>query len=233
MHIQRTPPNATDIAAYTDVFRPATSTSKALIALGANAKRESIRADVGRHLQANYQPPAAETKIVVNKSKTHVNPYFDVWAWSNQILEWAGPEDGTEKIKHSHAILPVLYHHFGCVCPSYESLEVIRQVAKGRKVVDMGSGNGYWTYMLRRMEPPSKKEKKVEVVPVDSGMSEWRTMWVGDTVQTDGEKWLRQHQGAPEAVLLLVYPTVGNEFTSKMIRAYSMRSFFLSFCFRA
>lgn len=220
MRVQRDPPNATDIAAYTDVFRPTTSTSKALIALGANARRESIRADVAKHLQANYHPPAAETKIVVNKCKTHVNPYFDVWAWSNQILEWAGPEDGTEKIKHSHAILPVLYHHFGCVCPSYEGLEIIRQIAKGRKVVDMGSGNGYWTYMLRRMEPPSKKEKKVDVLPVDNGMSEWRTMWVGDTVQTDGEKWLKQHQGAAEAVLLLVYPTVGNEFTSKMIKAY-------------
>lgn len=120
----------------------------------------------------------------------------------------------------SHAILPVIYHHFGCVCPSYEALELIRQVSKGRPVLDVGSGNGYWTYMLRRMEPGGKKEKKMEVVPIDSGMSEWRTMWVGDTLETDGAKWLQEHEGRKDAVLLLIYPNTGDEFTSKMIKAY-------------
>ncbi|EMC96803.1 hypothetical protein BAUCODRAFT_46023, partial [Baudoinia panamericana UAMH 10762] len=213
-------PNATDVAAYTDVFRPSTSTAKALTALASNAKKGSIRADVAKHLQTHHHPPSASTGIVVNKSKTHVNPYFDLWAWTNQNLEWGGPEEGTAKIKISHAMLPVIYHHFGCVCPSYEALEIIRQLARGRRVLDVGSGNGYWTYMLRRMEPGSKKERKLEVVPVDSGMSEWRTLWVGDTVEADGAKYLQQQDGGKEEVLLLVYPTVGNEFTSKMIRAY-------------
>jgi hypothetical protein len=193
-----------------------------LTGLAANAKKGSVRADVAKHLQSHYHPPAAETKLVVSKSKskTHVNPYFDVWAWSNQNLEWGGPEENTINVKHSHAILPILYHHFGCVCPSYESLELIRQVARGRRVVDLGSGNGYWTYMLRRMEPVSKKEKKLGVLPVDNGLSEWRVMWVGDTIQADGEKWLQQNKGAPDDVMLLVYPMVGNEFTKKMIQAY-------------
>ena len=70
------------------------------------------------------------------------------------------------------------------------------------------------------MEPVSKKEKKLEVVPIDNGMSEWRTLWVGDTVQADGVQYLQEHDGGKDAVLLLVYPTVGNEFTSKMINAY-------------
>ena len=84
----------------------------------------------------------------------------------------------------------------------------------------MGSGNGYWTYMLRRLE---QGEKKLQVSPVDNGLSEWRTMWVADTVEMDGMKWLNQHQGAKDAMLLLVYPNTGEDFTSKMIKAYSRR----------
>lgn len=221
MCAQRSPPPAAlDIAAYTEIFRPTTSTAKALTALASNAKKDSVRADVARHLRAHYHPPAAERGLVVPRNKNHVNPYFDLWAWTNQTLEWAGPDDTTASIKHSHAILPILYHHFGCVCPSYESLELIRQLARGRRIVDLGSGNGYWTYMLRRIEPANKKEKRLEVVPVDNGMSEWRVMWVGDTAQADGEQWLKQNHGAVDAVLLLVYPSVGNDFTSKMIRSY-------------
>ena len=82
----------------------------------------------------------------------------------------------------------------------------------------MGSGNGYWTYMLRRLE---QGKKKLEVIPVDSGMSEWRTMWVPDTVEADGVKWLKQNNGGKDDVLLLVYPNTGEDFTSKMIKAYS------------
>lgn len=191
-----------------------------MTALGSNAKKGSVRADIAKHLQSHYHPASPTSKLIVNKSKSHVNAYFDLWAWTNQSLEWGGPEEQTVNVKMSHAILPVLYHHFGCVCPSYEALELIRQVSRGRAVLDIGSGNGYWTYTLRRMDPASKKEKKMEVVPIDNGMSEWRTVWVGDTLQADGAEYLQQHDGGKDAVLLLVYPTVGNEFTSKMIKAY-------------
>ncbi|KAK5175394.1 uncharacterized protein LTR77_000533 [Saxophila tyrrhenica] len=210
-------PTATDIAAYTDIFRPTTSTSKALNALASNAKKESIRADVAKHLQAFYEPPSVDRGLAVNKNKNHVNPYFDVWAWTNQNIEWAGPEAGTARVRHSHAILPILYHHFGCVCPSYEGLALISQLAKGRTIVDLGSGNGYWTYMLRRQE---QGKRKLNVVPVDNGMSEWRTVWIDDTVEMDGTKWLKQQQGAPDTLLLLVYPNTGDDFTGKMIKAY-------------
>lgn len=175
--------------------------------------------DVAKHLQALYQPPSADKKLTVPKNKSHVNPYFDVLAWSNQNLEWCGPEATTEKIKISHALLPVLYHHFSCVCPSFECLELIRLVAKGRPIVDVGSGNGYWTYMLRRMKDG---KKNLEVVPVDNGLSDWRTLWVPDTVEMDGVEWLRRHDGGKEHVLLLVYPQVSYDFTSKTINAYRM-----------
>lgn len=93
-------------------------------------------------------------------------------------------------------------HHFGCAVPSYESLEILRIVADGRAVVDMGSGNGYWAFMLR--------QHGVDVKPVDNAQSEWRANWVSDTTITDGPKWLTKNSaGGKDLVLLMVYPVVG------------------------
>ena len=96
--------------------------------------------------------------------------------------------------------------------PSYESLEVIKQIARGRTVVDLGSGNGYWTYMLRRLG--------VSVQAVDNLQSQWRTVWIGDTVVKNGDRYLKEGKGCKEMVLLLVYPIVGAEFTERVIEAY-------------
>jgi hypothetical protein len=106
------------------------------------------------------------------------------------------------------------------VCPSFEALEIIRVVAKGRGVVDVGSGNGYWTYMLRRMKQDGKGAKNLEVVPVDNGLSDWRTLWVADTVEIDGAEWLRKNDGGKGHMLLMVYPQVSHDFTAKTIKAY-------------
>jgi hypothetical protein len=103
------------------------------------------------------------------------------------------------------------------VCPSFEALEVVRVLAKGRGIVDVGSGNGYWTYMLRRMKDG---KKNLEVVPVDNGLSDWRTLWVPDTVEMDGAEWLKRREGGKGHVLLLVYPQVSGDFTAKTIKAY-------------
>ena len=106
-------------------------------------------------------------------------------------------------------------HHFGCAVPSYEGLEVIRQVAaagKKRDVIEIGSGNGYWTYMLRR--------QGMEVKAVDNLQSEYRTLWISDTIVKDGEKFLKDENGGMDAVLLLVYPVVGAGFTAKVLDAY-------------
>jgi hypothetical protein len=107
------------------------------------------------------------------------------------------------------------------VCPSFEALEIVRVLAKGRGIVDVGSGNGYWTYMLRRMKDG---KKNLEVVPVDNGLSDWRTLWVPDTVEMDGAEWLKKHNGGRGHVLLLVYPQVSHDFTAKTVKAY--REFF-------
>ena len=103
-------------------------------------------------------------------------------------------------------------HHFGCVVPSYEGLHIIKQRAGEKPVVDIGSGNGYWAYMLRRLG--------VSVHAVDNLQSEYRTIWVSDTIIRDGERFLKSDNGCKDAVLLLVYPIVGSGFTSKILEAY-------------
>jgi hypothetical protein len=104
-------------------------------------------------------------------------------------------------------------HHFGCVVPSWESLQIISKLANGRRVLDMGSGNGYWTLMLRRLG--------LNVTAIDSGQSRWRATWISDTVVTDGIQYLRKRSGCPDMVLLLVYPIVSGEFTQKVLDAYT------------
>ncbi|KAI4159580.1 MAG: hypothetical protein LQ342_006490 [Letrouitia transgressa] len=206
------PPSASDIAAYTSVFASTTSTAKALTGLAANAKKNSHRAGVAAHLQAMRILPSPPYTVPKTR-KPHANPYYDYWAWSCRNLEWAGPTPDTVRVKQSHHILPVLMHHFGCVCPSYESLEVIKQSARGRKVLELGSGNGYWTYMLRRMG--------VAVDAVDNLQSEYRTLWIGDTVVQDGDRYLKDNGGAKDALLLLVYPIVSFDFTARVFSAYA------------
>lgn len=156
------------------------------------------------------------------------NPYFDIWAWSCQCLEWGGPDTGTEEIRISHHILPVLYNHFGCLCPSGDALSIIQQLATPpgttmrRPVVEIGSGNGYWAFLLRKLG--------LTVYAVDNQHSLWRTNWIHDTIIKDGVKFLQSpptnlpispgERGCCDSILLLVYPQVGNDFTGKIIRAY-------------
>lgn len=101
----------------------------------------------------------------------------------------------------SHHVLPIFMHHFGCATPSHEGLEILKILTDGREVADIGSGNGYWTHMLRSYG--------LTVHPVDNMQSEWRVKWVNDTVVSDGVKWLRKHGNGKDMVLLLVYPVVG------------------------
>lgn len=193
------------------MFASTTSTTKSLTALAANAKKGSHRASVAVHLQSKRDLPSSYT--IPKLKKAHVNPYYDYWVWSCQNLEWVGPKPDTVLVKQSHHILPVLMHHFGCVAPSYEALEIVKQTAKGRKVLDLGSGNGYWTYMLRRLG--------VQVDAVDNLQSRYRTLWINDTIVEEGEKYLKAKKGARDTLLLLVYPIVGSDFTARVLAAYA------------
>ena len=160
------------------------------------------------------KPSKAASKIPL------FNPYFDFWSWSCRALGWAGPSEHTVKVKTSHAVLPIFMHHFGCVPPSREALEAIKLLAAdgvernapSRTVLDIGSGNGYWAYVLRA--------HGLSVVAVDNQQSVFRANWIKDTIIKDGVSFLKSKKGAPEDVLLLVYPVVGGDFFKKMLDAY-------------
>lgn len=202
-----TPPSRADVDDYVRIFQPTSLTGSALKAFGSNAKKGSVRASVAANLQSRrfIHPSAAGLHIPKRKATASLppNPYFDFWAWSCRNLEWCGPCPESEARPQSHHVLPVLMHHFGCAVPSYEGLEILRAVADGRTVADMGSGNGYWAFMLR--------QHGVAVAPVDNAQSEWRVSWVDDTTIMDGTRWLAQpgSAGGKDMVLLMVYPIVG------------------------
>jgi hypothetical protein len=175
--------------------------------------------------------PSPSTGLTLpNKQKSPTkNPYLDFWNWSCHNLEWLGPTESTASVRQSHHILPVFYLHLGCVCPTFDAISLIQQLTKlgnpkgqTRPVLEIGSGNGYWAYLLRR--------HGVNVHCVDNGASAWRTTWIGDTIIADGIQFLLQPparlkdeiggRGAKNAVLLLVYPQVSADFTGKVLRAY-------------
>ncbi|KAF3181210.1 hypothetical protein TWF225_006757 [Orbilia oligospora] len=207
------PPSESDIAAYTSIFNSATASNKAFSNFASNAKKQSLRAGVGSHLTSLRLP--APASISIPRSKSHINPYLDFWRWSCHNLEWCGPNESTANLKNSHHVLPIFMHHFGCVCPSYESIEIMKALSKARKcgIIDMGSGNGYWTYMLRRAG--------LSVAAVDNMQSLWRTMWVDDTIVEDGLKYLGQKNSGKNDILLLVYPIVSLDFTKQILAEYA------------
>ncbi|KIV80064.1 hypothetical protein PV11_07593 [Exophiala sideris] len=214
-------PPTPDIQAYISIFDPTKSAANSLKSLSANAKKGSLRATVAEYLlsKRHLDPSITVPKLKIPSSSQngnaagHQNPALDFWAYSCLALEYAGPNANTTQVKTSHHMLPIYMHHFGCVVPSYESLQIMNKLAAGRNVLDMGSGNGYWTLMLRRLG--------VNVVAVDSGQSRWRTTWVSDTVATDGIQYLRKRSGCADHVLLMVYPIVGGDFTRKVLEAYT------------
>jgi hypothetical protein len=208
--------SSADITAYSSIFSPTTDTSKALTAFTSNAKKGSPRETVAQYLSSRRIEP----QFKVPKSKNHVNPYYDLWAQSCQLTSFLGPLPDPSyahpaNAKRTHPILPLFYHHFGCVAPSYEALYIVSQLVKlsgADGVIDMASGNGYWTYMLRRMQ--------LDVVAVDSMASEYRTMWLSDTVKGDGVEYLKKNAGAKNRILLMVYMVTAGTFTKRVLQAY-------------
>ncbi|KAI0097022.1 hypothetical protein GGR51DRAFT_487881 [Nemania sp. FL0031] len=254
------PPSQPDTEAYLSLFAPSNSATTSLRNLTSNAKKGSLRLEIGTYLTSkrfihpSLLPTLSIPRIKPNKNKPipiPPNPYLTFHSWATLNLEWAGPCPSSARARSSsHHILPILMHHFGCACPSHESLEILRLLAAGREIIDMGSGNGYWTRMLRDYHafhatststststPKSKSKSQSQsnshslpiVTPVDSAQSSWRTTWVPDTLIADGASYLATTRaGAPDAVLLLVYPIVGGGlaggseggFTRGMLDAY-------------
>ncbi|KAF2194196.1 hypothetical protein K469DRAFT_548427 [Zopfia rhizophila CBS 207.26] len=235
-------PSLAEIDAYISIFSPSVNLHSALKRLGDNAKPASIRSRVAANLlfkffnSTNLLPSNSKKTSKRSKKKrshVHVNPYFSFWAWSCRELEWAGPVPNTQYTIASHHLLPLFYHHFGCVVPSYHALMVIARLAQtpdGKSVfpiLDIGSGNGYWTYMLRRF-PLEPGMNKLDVRAVDNQTSEYRVMWIRDTINASGADWITNeyyrkditNNEGKDAVLLLVYPQAKGNFTGPVLNAF-------------
>ncbi|KAF2818429.1 hypothetical protein CC86DRAFT_364284 [Ophiobolus disseminans] len=221
-------PSTEEIAAYTSLFDPSLNLPKALNGFKANAKANTLRHGISTHLTSRFHN-TANGLLPSKKVRSHVNPYYSFWTYSCQELEWAGPLPSTAYTKISHHILPVFYHHFGCVVPSYAALHVIAKLAQPSKpskesvlpILDIGSGNGYWTYMLRNFPLADiSGAKQLDVRPIDNQLSEYRVSWVRDTIKSDGQAYLKQHDDGKGCILLLVYPQATGNFTGPVLKAF-------------
>jgi hypothetical protein len=147
--------SSADISAYTTIFASTTDTTKALTSFICNAKKPSPREAEAHYLSSRHLFPS--TLKIPKLKNPYPNPYYDIWAWSCHEASFLGPLNlpayaQPSSARITHPMLPVLYHHFRCVCPSFEALSVIAQLVKPTKaegVVNMASGNGYWTFLLR------------------------------------------------------------------------------------
>ncbi|OLN85768.1 hypothetical protein CCHL11_07781 [Colletotrichum chlorophyti] len=216
------PPPKADTESYIQIFLPQTQTASALKSFLSNAKKSSIRFAAATHLTANrHIHPSLSQALAIPKCKSPPpNPYLDFWSWSARNLEWCGPVPQTAARLQSHHVLPILMHHFGCATPTHEALQILKILSAGRPVADVGSGNGYWTWMLRAYG--------LTVHPVDNMQSSWRVTWVPDTLVSSGTSFLSRNNSGSGMVLLLVYPVVGGGpaggveggFTRDLVAAY-------------
>lgn len=220
-------PSQEEIAAYITLFDPSLNLPKALNGFKSQSKTNTIRKQVAEHLSSRFHNTTAGL-LPPKKDRKHVNPYLSLWTYSCQELEWAGPIASTSYTKISHHILPIFYHHFGCIVPSYAALHVLAKLAQPAKpskedvlpILDVGSGNGYWTYMLRHFPLPAPEMKTLDVRPIDSGLSEYRVSWIKDTIKMDGKEYLRQNDKGKGTVLLLVYPQATGNFTGPVLSLF-------------
>lgn len=144
-----------DIEAYTSLFASRTNPTACLNNFLSNAKKESPRYLVAKHLNARRKP----APFLIPKLKKHANPYYDIWAQLCRETGFVGPlsdhiYEREDMGKAGHPIMMVLYAHFGCAPPSYESLKILELLVKSEGkagVVEIGSGCGYWAYMLRKL----------------------------------------------------------------------------------
>lgn len=64
------------------------------------------------------------------------------------------------------------------------------------------------------------RKLKVEVTAVDNMASEYRTMWISDTLKIDGVEYLKGNADGIGKVLLMVYIVTAGTFSRPLLDAY-------------
>ena len=191
-----------------------------------SAKASTLRSHISTYLDSRLHN-SSQGLLPNKKDRKHTNPYLSLWAYSCRELDWAGPWPNTAFTKISHHILPIFYHHFGCIVPSYAALHVIAKLAQPSKpskepvkpILDIGSGSGYWTYMLRKF-PSDSNMLPLNVCAIDNETSEYRISWINDTIKTNGMDYLAKNNNGKDSVLLLVYPQTTGNFTGPILKKF-------------
>lgn len=62
--------------------------------------------------------------------------------------------------------------------------------------------------------------KALDVRAVDSQVSEYRVMWIKDTIKMEGKQYLMRNGGGKGCVMLLVYPQATGNFTGPMMKSF-------------
>jgi hypothetical protein len=148
-----------------------------------------------------------------------LNPYFDIWKEFNQMYVNPGPmtsmRSGPPVTTTSG--LNYLVGLFAWSVPSCGALHLIKAYANS--VIDMGSGGGYWSLMLRQIG--------VQVTAVDPLPEPLLYSWIDDTKKQDGFDYLSAVSGNKETpALLLNYPYGHNSDVYKWINEYKGTTIF-------
>lgn len=88
-------------------------------------------------------------------------------------------------------------------------------------ILDIGSGNGYWTFMLRNFPITDiSGAKELDVRAIDNQLSEYRVSWIKDTIKQDARNYLMDNDNGKGCVLLLVYPQATGDFTGPLLKVF-------------
>lgn len=96
--------------------------------------------------------------------------------------------------------------NYGYAIPSAKALATIES-ASGRRVLEIGSGTGYWAMLLQA--------RGVDVIAVDTGVEFNTPKWFPATVKQDGAKYLETHGGSADRALFLCWPRDGQSFVEQ------------------
>jgi len=133
------------------------------------------------------------------------NPLLhEVWEpWARKI-GYAGQEDNLRALHMSQGVLfqrQQAVARYSWAVPSEEALSMIIAHSGGR-VVEVGSGTGYWANLLDK--------RGADVVAVDSG-KENKPSWFPATIVFDGSAYLHFYKGCPDRALFLCWPRHGDD----------------------
>ncbi|CAH6421077.1 Hypothetical protein UVM_LOCUS337 [uncultured virus] len=97
---------------------------------------------------------------------------------------------------------------FSWAIPTAAALRLCMNRAPDGRIVEIGSGLGYWASLLER--------HGADVVAVDDHSErEARTLHFARTVQQEGVKYLQENDGCADRALLLCWPRSADEFLQK------------------